>query len=139
MENYFKQNVVSKCFQQHFFLNKTKNCLFYCNKAVLQGSNLIFLRSLDLEFRHIQTLLFKIQGGFFDSSPPKCLSMELALPQPVCQGGSMAQIFVNHGLKSLQYHEEASLKVPGLCKCRNKSRTQCPFSTLPILLEIKFY
>ena len=28
MENYFKQNVVSKCFQQHFPLNKTKMASF---------------------------------------------------------------------------------------------------------------
>ena len=28
IENYFKQNVVSKCFQQHFPLNKTKMASF---------------------------------------------------------------------------------------------------------------
>ena len=38
------------------------------------------------------------------------------------QSISKAQIFWNHGLKCLWYHKKVYLKVPGLCKCRNKWR-----------------
>ena len=56
----------------------------------------------------------------------------------VRQSVSTAQIFMNQGLKSLQYNEEASQKVSGLCKCWNKSRQWYHILTLPNLLEIKF-
>ena len=39
------------------------------------------------------------------------------------QSISKAQIFWNHGLKCLWYHKKVSLKVTGLCKCRNMWRT----------------